>query len=642
MKGDFSRSTFDPGKHYTSVRMQQGRVQLDADWNEQADILLHLIVTQLQDLLGPGGTAATEPGFAISLVEPAEEPADQGQAGQPEEPPAPVRTLPDFWIGAGRYYVDGILCENEAPARFSRQPDYLAGPSDLQKGADVDHVLVYLDVWGRHITAAEDPAIREIALGGPDTTTRVKTVWQVKPLPLSGDPADDQGWRERGGLRSLADWEAFVAQAAGKGCLRARWDKEKGASLENHLYRVEIHTVDGDRVTFKWSRENGSVVFPIEERRLTPEMEEHLSTSGMIELNLEGLERDPCQLRQNDWVEIVDDVTVLKGDSLPLCQVKELDRPTGKAILQADEKSIKHIIAEIGERELQHPLLRRWEEDAKPITAEADTTAAQGETWLDLENGIQVCFVKKGTYHAGDYWLIPARTHLDEGIEWPQAHGQPAAQPPHGITHHYAPLALLQLRAGKWSAIGDTATAFHSLPHITANLIATDGQLEKVQETVDTMVRQTHVFESFKSEASLERGDVVCIDRAGVEGMGPTEPGTLLPVKLASSEDEQSVVGVVWGASDSDSHLYRIVLYGRVSCKVIGRVKPGDVLVPSPVPGHAQRAGLVLRPGTILGKALSPTKFEPEVVEEIEEGTQLDEIDTLKQLGSVDMLVTLA
>ncbi|HEX3531938.1 MAG TPA: DUF6519 domain-containing protein, partial [Thermoanaerobaculia bacterium] len=37
MKGDFSRDTFRKRKHYNRVRMQQGRVQLDADWNEQGD-----------------------------------------------------------------------------------------------------------------------------------------------------------------------------------------------------------------------------------------------------------------------------------------------------------------------------------------------------------------------------------------------------------------------------------------------------------------------------------------------------------------------------------------------------------------------------------------------------------------------------
>ena len=31
MKGDFTRNTFDPRKHFARVLMQQGRVQLDAD-----------------------------------------------------------------------------------------------------------------------------------------------------------------------------------------------------------------------------------------------------------------------------------------------------------------------------------------------------------------------------------------------------------------------------------------------------------------------------------------------------------------------------------------------------------------------------------------------------------------------------------
>ena len=38
MKGDFSRDTFNPRKHYAGVLMQQGRVQIDADWNEQQSI----------------------------------------------------------------------------------------------------------------------------------------------------------------------------------------------------------------------------------------------------------------------------------------------------------------------------------------------------------------------------------------------------------------------------------------------------------------------------------------------------------------------------------------------------------------------------------------------------------------------------
>lgn len=41
MKDDFVRKTFKKKKHYHEVNKQQGRVQLDADWNEQRDILFH-------------------------------------------------------------------------------------------------------------------------------------------------------------------------------------------------------------------------------------------------------------------------------------------------------------------------------------------------------------------------------------------------------------------------------------------------------------------------------------------------------------------------------------------------------------------------------------------------------------------------
>jgi hypothetical protein len=62
MKADFSRDTFNPLKHFSRVLMQQGRVQLDADWNEQTPaILLHYLRSLGADLIGPhGGPADVE------------------------------------------------------------------------------------------------------------------------------------------------------------------------------------------------------------------------------------------------------------------------------------------------------------------------------------------------------------------------------------------------------------------------------------------------------------------------------------------------------------------------------------------------------------------------------------------------------
>ncbi len=42
MKGDITRLTHKPEKHYTSVLKQQGRVDLDDDWNEEASIQEYL------------------------------------------------------------------------------------------------------------------------------------------------------------------------------------------------------------------------------------------------------------------------------------------------------------------------------------------------------------------------------------------------------------------------------------------------------------------------------------------------------------------------------------------------------------------------------------------------------------------------
>src|SRR5947209_5790993 len=100
MKGDVSRDTFDPAKHYAGVRMQQGRVQTDADWNEQETIQRRRTRVEAKDVIGPCGAPEHDAGFAITVA---------GGA---------------LLIGAGRFYVDGILCENEVDAlAYESQPD---------------------------------------------------------------------------------------------------------------------------------------------------------------------------------------------------------------------------------------------------------------------------------------------------------------------------------------------------------------------------------------------------------------------------------------------------------------------------------------------------------------------------------------
>jgi Family of unknown function (DUF6519) len=89
MTSDISRQTFDFTKHYSQVVMQQGRVQLDADWNEQQEMLQYRLETQTRDMVGQSGVPSADGGFKVSFT----------SGGG------------DLLISPGRMYVDGILCE---------------------------------------------------------------------------------------------------------------------------------------------------------------------------------------------------------------------------------------------------------------------------------------------------------------------------------------------------------------------------------------------------------------------------------------------------------------------------------------------------------------------------------------------------
>jgi Family of unknown function (DUF6519) len=139
---------------------------VDADSNEQVDIFHHYERTSLIDVIGQSGYPVGAPGFKIT--------ATSGNL---------------YKISKGRYYVDGLLVENEADVDADIQPDlpsFKDGKNIAIPQAGTGTYLVYLDVWERHMTTLDDPEIKESALGGADTATRNKIVWQVKLLPIKG------------------------------------------------------------------------------------------------------------------------------------------------------------------------------------------------------------------------------------------------------------------------------------------------------------------------------------------------------------------------------------------------------------------------------------------------------------------------
>jgi len=439
MAGDITRSTFDRTKHYSGVRMQQGRVQMDADWNEQLDIGDHLRRVADNDIIGPNGVpSGSDGGFAVSVA-----------AG-------------NLQISKGRIYVAGTLCENEAavfiaapsPAgAVSGQPDLpgvnfttaggivlealltkLGGVSGFDLPSTAGYYAAYLDVWQRDITSIDDPSIREIALGGPDTATRTKAVWQAKLLRLSdvtkqpACPTDFSTLLPPGTGELMAQGEpgatsndpcSIPAQAGYR-------------RLENQLYRVEIHqSGKAGAATFKWSRDNGSVIAAWTGQDPSNSSNLFVSTLGKDQvLGFGG----------GQWVELTDDTRELWGLPGTFVQLT-----SAQVQSQGPTLTINAATATGSTAFTDFPLnpkIRRWD---LPSSQSGPAEVQEG-TWLDLESGVQVSFKAGGTYRTGDYWLIPARTATAISsplVEWPlDGSGNPILQPNLG-KHFYCALAIL-------------------------------------------------------------------------------------------------------------------------------------------------------------------------------------------------------
>lgn len=439
MKGDFSRLTFSEANHYRRVLSQQGRVEVDADANEQAAIADHIGATTSYDVIGQSGyplgdlpgTTTPAGGFALGFS-----PASG--------------TATDLSISAGRMYVDGILVENDAAAAtLLSQPD-LPGATLADLGYTGPGVyVVYLDVWERLVTALDNAAIRETALGGPDTAARSKTVWQVKLGYVEAIPAAGGAVPTCASVPSQPSTPAQGTLAAGSAAPGSTVPCILPAAtgyqlLENQLYRVEIHqSGSGAAATFKWSRENGSVAVGV-----AGSTQNAAGTILGPTFAVNGFQSDPTlSFQTNDFVELIDDHTELVDGHGELLQVQTAGN--GQVVTTA--------AAATGVNHALHPKLRRWDQ----TTGTGAGIPVTPGTWVALEGGVQVMF-SSGYYKVGDYWLIPARTatSVQQGfVEWPvDGSGNAQALPAAGIRHHYAKLGLVAASGSTFTPLGTNTT----------------------------------------------------------------------------------------------------------------------------------------------------------------------------------------
>lgn len=458
MHGDFSLNPLTYRDRVTRVLYQMGRVQLDSDANEQTEATLRFLRGLAHDVIGDHGGFGG--GFRLFPTDP-KNPADQPR------------------IQWGEYYVDGIRCVNMPDIGFW---DLMADPSVLRnlppgrlisEHADsyltpdfrkvTESQLVYLAVWERHVSSAEDDSIREVALNGPDTASRAEVIWQIRiapskdiltaarnlremlNLPMPGSPANPNGPKFDPvylalnlRFRSLARLKAFAKENQKmEACAISPEARYRG--YENRLFRVEIHQGGAaGQATFKWSEDNGAIVYPVREIK------------GK-QVYLESLGRDErTAIRKNDWVEVVDDKVTLTRQVNPLIKVVDVDRHRMTVTLGAEPAN------NAGSDPKLHPILRRWAEEPRKIVENTDADLGESGVKVQFSHADPPVVYSKlnpamDAYRTGDYWLIPARIALGDVI-WPGGSDNPDKLPPHGIGEHLAPLALWDLGAA--TAVG--------------------------------------------------------------------------------------------------------------------------------------------------------------------------------------------
>jgi hypothetical protein len=454
MAGDRARITHYAPRKYREVVGLQGRVMLEADWNESQRLFTEQMRLEALDYIGPAGTP--DNGYQISA------------------PPA------DFEIGPGTMYTGGLRTTLEQTINYSKQPDWLdtAQPqpwgdglwrSPAEVSRDDSHVLLVLRE--QELTAIEDPALREVALGGPDSAARTRLLQRIVAAPVDGSncavaAAQSPSFWSQFGL----DYQPASAALLSRARLRVTMVSNPPApspcdpqaasgylGADNQLLRVQVVAFDAATGKGKllWAYNNGSTLYrcraldattiELATRPVSAEYQPRTGAAAQLLMAAADLgEGAYAAALTGHWATLAAPYDIeTRRVTLPAALPSVLTPPAGGTPANAP------------------PLfLRLWDQ-------ELDFTL---DTPLALTNtGLQVTVSRNGAgpLHPGDYWCFGARPATPNAV-YPERY-LTAAQPPDGPRMWTCPLAVLQASdAAGLRVIDDCRLPFDNLPELTA------------------------------------------------------------------------------------------------------------------------------------------------------------------------------
>jgi hypothetical protein len=173
-------STFDPLRNRVNVRLQQGVVIVDADWNELDDVRKFEMRAYVKWFVGDGIPDGSD-GFRIDSTGATDDFIIRAGASAA---PAGASNVEIGLRYTGRAVADGLDVIIAADVQYKAQALFTApGPGGIPQIAAIPvvagPVLAYLDIWERLVTSQEDPTLVLAGLG-TESCARIKREWAVR------------------------------------------------------------------------------------------------------------------------------------------------------------------------------------------------------------------------------------------------------------------------------------------------------------------------------------------------------------------------------------------------------------------------------------------------------------------------------
>ena len=459
MGSDIARVSFDENQHYRSVVMQQGRVTLEADWNEAQQIAGEELRKETLDIVGPSGTP--DNGYQISFTDPKGLPA----------------TPPDFFIEPGTMYAGGVRVQLDAALQYSQQQEWLDHTGDpdwvdLNQVPPGGNEFVYLYLREQEVSAVEDSDLKDVALGGPDTAQRTRLVQHIVRLSTPGaDCASglltaEARWKGEG-----LDFESTTMRLLSQASLQVGFTQVGQTDLclpqaqggylsaDNQLIRVQISGPG----TILWGFDDASFLYRVtvapDNQTLTlqsapPDAFHQPRTGQAVELLRSAAQLGNSTTEQPQYVASATGLVFTLGSSSYQPADQTVTLPT----------SLSPYPEYLDLNETPQLFLRVWEQQ---LAFTPGTPVALGTT------GVQVTLqVASGwPFHVGDFWLFAVRPSTPQRV-YPERYLH-APQDPNGPRLWVCPLGVIEQTAQSPPASppGEQFTAVdcrNSFPPLTA------------------------------------------------------------------------------------------------------------------------------------------------------------------------------